>query len=98
MGSRHRKKRAGHDRIPKATAGVMPSGRESPRGTSRHRATGSITLAARKRVAKATAYRDKLGPDISNADYWDFSYMPHIVTAIEGTSKAKLDMAALGER
>jgi hypothetical protein len=97
MGSRHGKKRAVHDKIPKATAGILPASREPPSGTSRHMAAGSITLAARKRVAKATASREKLGPDISNAGYWDFSYMPHIVTAIEGTSKAKLDMAALSE-
>lgn len=94
MGSGHKKHRARQDKIPKASAGIMPASRTSP---SRHRAVGSITLAARKRVAKAAASREQIGPDVSNADYWAFSYMPHVVTAVEGTSKAKLDMAALRE-
>lgn len=93
MGSGHKKHRARRDKIPKATAGVRPT-RASP---SRHQTGGSITLAARRRVAKATASREQIGPDIANADYWAFSYMPHIVTAVEGTSKAKLDMATLQE-
>lgn len=94
MGSGHKKHRSRRDKLPKASAGVLPASRSSP---TRQKTVGSITLAARKRVAKATASRDHIGPDISNADYWAFSYMPHVVTAVEGTSKAKLDMAALQE-
>ena len=81
---------------PKATAGVMPA---SPKNDSDKPRpfVGSITLAARKRVAKSVASKTHLGPDVANADYWAFSYMPNFVTTIEGTSKAKLDMAALRE-
>lgn len=94
MGSGNKKHRARRDKIPKATAGVRPLTRTSP---TKHRVAGSITLAARKRLAKAAASREQIGPDISNANYWAFSYMPHVVTAVEGTSRAKLDMAALQE-
>ena len=93
MGSRRKKDRLKAEGRPKPSAGVMPARARSPTKPF----VGSITLAARKRVAKSVASKTHLGPDVANADYWAFSYMPNFVTTIEGTSKAKLDMSALRE-
>ena len=98
MGSRHRKgSRA--DKRPRPSAGVLPSSqsRQLSKASKHHRHPGgSITIAARKKVAKDVRSGQSLAPDVSNSDYWAFSYMPNVVTVIEGTSQAKLDMAALG--
>lgn len=96
MGSRRKKDRIKAEGRPKPSAGVLPA-RIKDNNDKPRPFVGSITLAARKRVAKSISSKTHLGPDVANADYWAFSYMPNFVTTIEGTSKAKLDMAALRE-
>lgn len=98
MGSRRKKDRIRAEGRPKPSAGVLPARIKDDTIKNKNRPfVGSITLAARKRVAKSVASKTHLGPDVANADYWAFSYMPNFVTTIEGTSKAKLDMDALRE-